>query len=222
MPKPLDLSGQKFGRLTPIEIVGTHSSRAKLWRCRCDCGGETTVEATKLRTGNTRSCGCLVTEHAIRVRPSAVRHGDTQGGKMSAEWRAWRNMRSRCSRPSDVSYARYGGRGIRVCERWLTYENFLADVGRRPSPAHSLDRIDSDGHYEPGNVRWATDQQQAENRGQTTVVTIHGEAMSVSRAARTLGLSKGTVMARLSRGWTPEEALGLCQRASPNALDPPG
>jgi hypothetical protein len=150
----IDLAGQRFGRLT---VVSYGKNAREGWFCRCDCGVEWFVPSGSLRNGSTRSCGCLKRdEMSQRLR--------THGGAFMPEYKIWEAMRRRCSKPSDPSYKNYGARGISVCERWLDYGNFLADMGKRPTPKHTLDRTNNDGNYEPGNCHWATRSEQAKNR----------------------------------------------------------
>lgn len=152
-----DLSGQRFGRLLALHSPARDRHHNRLWLCRCDCGTEKLVKSGALTGGNTASCGCL---HREVMTP----HGATVGGKRSPEYLAWGHMRRRCQDPQHPQFRNYGGRGIAVCERWQEFQNFLADMGARPSPRHSLDRIDNDGSYEPGNCRWATKDVQQHNR----------------------------------------------------------
>lgn len=145
-------TGRKFGRLT---VLAEDESR---WRCVCDCGRKTVVSAGNLRSGNTRSCGCLRTRGHRAIARSL-------GGGRSPEYAAWNAMLQRCHNPKNRSFKNYGARGITVCERWReSFDAFLADVGPRPSPDLSLDREHNDCGYEPGNVRWATRFEQRANR----------------------------------------------------------
>jgi hypothetical protein len=145
----IDIAGQRFGRLTVVSFHGIHQ-RNSAWLCACDCGKPTIATGHKLKSGGTRSCGCLRTE----IRTS-------HGLAGTDTYRIWGGMLYRCRNEHDPNY---GGRGIRVCERWKSFENFLADMGERPSQRHSIDRYpDVNGGYEPGNCRWATDAEQAHN-----------------------------------------------------------
>lgn len=167
-PKRARLVGETFGRLTVVRYDRSLRG-ATTWLCRCVCGAEKVVRGSELRAGNTRSCGCLNREAS---RERRLRHGHSTNAGLSPEYKTWASMKDRCYQPSSDSWSRYGGRGIRVCERWLSsFENFLADVGARPSPKHSIDRINNDGHYEPGNVRWSTVSEQARNRSSTRLTT---------------------------------------------------
>jgi hypothetical protein len=155
MRKRFALPGDRFGRLVLTIGSRTASNNREVF-CRCDCGEWTWVRVTRLRLGKTKSCGC-------RRRDAHLTHGQSCRGAMTPVYRVWGNMVKRCTNTRNPAYPYYGGRGIRVCERWRTFENFFADMGPRP-PGLSIDRIDNDGNYEPGNCRWATAVEQRHNR----------------------------------------------------------
>ena len=159
MPAKLQWVGLKFGRLTVVDDLG--NSRVA---CLCDCGLSVFVRCQSLRTGNTQSCGCLKIERAQQNLPAPIRtHGEAQRGKHTREYRIWIDMKSRCFNPLNKHWNDYGGRGITICDRWMDFSNFLADMGRRPSGL-SIDRINNDGNYEPNNCRWATAKEQQHNQ----------------------------------------------------------
>lgn len=159
----VDLSGQRFGKLVAVEATSkkSMSGRSRVyWLCHCDCGRTANVAAINLRNGMTRSCGC----RRVDVCVERIRHGDCRNGTVTSEYRAWAAMMARCYRDGSKDYKNWGGRGIVVCKRWHDSANFVADMGRKPTPEHSLDRINNNGNYEPGNCRWATRSVQNSNR----------------------------------------------------------
>ncbi len=140
-------------------------------------------------------------------------HGQTVNYKPTPEYRTWQAMRYRCNVPTNDRYRWYGARGIRVCERWdNNFAAFLADMGKKPTPKHTLDRIDGDGNYEPGNCRWATPKEQAANKPTTVLIAAFGETGSMSDWAQRVGICPGSLSRRLKRGWTVEEALTIPRR----------
>lgn len=162
-PHPLvkDMTGMRFGKLVVLAWAGTAPNRQAIWQCQCDCGTKIVTRGGQLREGKTTSCGCVKREQWKK----SVTHGQGGPNRITSLYMTWKGMKARCGNPRRPDYERYGGRGIRVCPEWEeSFESFAAYMGERPGPEFSIDRIDNDGNYEPGNVRWATPSEQALNK----------------------------------------------------------
>jgi hypothetical protein len=208
MKKPhyrkVDLTGKRIGHLVVVSENGRKNGRV-YWLCLCDCGRETCVISSSLISELTKSCGCSLKNRAITE--SKTVHGHTLGKSNSSEYATWSSAIARCTNPKNRMYPNYGGRGITVCDRWRTFSHFLEDMGLRPSPVHSLDRIDNDGPYSPENCRWATTLEQANNKTMNRIIEFDGERLTVSQWARKIGLQPTTITRRLKLGWSIEDAL---------------
>jgi hypothetical protein len=193
---PRDLTNAVFGRLTVL-YKATPTDKNIRWQCRCVCGNEVSVHRGSLTRGLTKSCGCLNREVASARETT---HGFTRCKTYRTEYGIWAAMKRRCTNPNTAAWHDYGGRGITVCRRWDKFENFLADMGRRPSGL-TLDRRDNNQNYTPNNCHWATRQEQARNTRTTHLVTIDGERMSVVAACERTGVPVTTVYSRIHRSW---------------------
>lgn len=162
----LDLTGARFGRLVVCGRAAQKRRWKVLWHCECDCGGSTVADPSNLRRGHTKSCGCLQ-----REKVGAIRR--THGLSGTSEYRTWLDMIIRCESPANEQWKNYGGRGISVCERWMEFENFIADMGPRP-PGLTIERINNDGNYEPSNCKWATMSEQNRNKRNTRKGVVAG------------------------------------------------
>lgn len=187
MPELIDLTGRQFDRWTVVRY-GEKRNGNHLWWCRCHCGTEKLIYSGSLRRGLSRSCGCFWRD---------LMHDVNKGLRKSPTYHSWDNMIGRCYRPSQPDYARYGGRGIEVCERWReSFRNFLEDMGEKP-PGTSVDRYpNKDGNYEPGNCRWATAEQQQNNKENNVRVLFQGNEYSLKELATLLNIPETTLRNR--------------------------
>ena len=204
--KPADLTGLTFNLLTAIREDGKSGTHT-MWLCRCSCGSDKLkrVRASELIAGTVRSCGCIVREQARRnVREKLTTHG--QSG--SRVYQIWLAMKNRCLRKSNHQYKDYGGRGIKVCDRWLeSFENFYADMGEPPTDAYTIERRNNDEGYSADNCIWATRTEQSNNKRSNRLVSCNGRTMTITQWSRELGIPPMTIHNRLKRGWTADEAL---------------
>ena len=204
----LDLTGQRFDRLVVVSEASrdrpskSQPKGVRRWLCCCDCGKESVVRQSNLTAGHTRSCGCLHREQT------------THGMSRTSVYKVWQAMFTRCYKSNCSRFKSYGGRGIRVCSRWLDPEKFSADMGPRPSPDHSLDRIDNDGDYCPENCRWTTSEEQTRNRRSNRLLTFDGRTQVLIDWAKELGISSMSLRKRLKSGWSLERALTTPGRGS--------
>jgi hypothetical protein len=205
MGKLIDLTGQRFGKLTALKRdENPHKGNAR-WLCQCDCGGISATRSNKLISGHTKSCGCLQRENTTKRN---LKHGQSRRRKETRTYRIWKAMLARCTNPNALHWRHYGGRGIKVCENWRNFEAFLLDMGEVPSSKHSIDRINNDGDYCPENCRWATQKQQVGNTRRARLLTFDGKTRCLSEWAEITKIGARTLGTRLNRlGWSIEDAL---------------
>lgn len=192
-----NLVGNKFGKLKVLSFshLTTGKVKSKMWVCLCDCGNKVTKSTATLNFGRTKSCGCLRKDGS-----RSVTHGQASGGNFTPEYRTWQNMNTRCYNPKTKRFHNHGGRGIIVCERWHKFDNFFADMGKKPSPIHSIDRFpDNDGNYFKENCRWATPKQQAENRSSNRFIEYNGDKMILANWARKFKVNPSSLFAYIER-----------------------
>lgn len=209
--------GPKFGRWTVLSQaasvlyerdggLGTPHEHRR-WLCLCTCGTEKEVAELALRSGRSISCGCYNRERSAAKHTT---HGATAGGRQSAEYSTWKAMLARCYNPNNKRYKDYGGRGIGVCDEWKeSFSTFLHEVGLRPSPRHSIDRIHNDRGYEPGNCKWSEPHEQMINRRKSYLVEVDQGRIALSDLAKGSGIPANTLRARLELGWTVDRATSV-------------
>lgn len=198
----IDISGSRFGLWTVLKFSGQTANKAGLFLCRCDCGVERVVASGRLRNGSSTNCGC----HARQSLGDRVR---THGMHQHRLYKTWVAMRDRCRRTTHTAYPRYGGRGIYVCEQWMSFPQFVEDVGSGWDEGLTLDRIDNDGPYSPENCKWSSRKSQSRNRSNTKHLTFGLEMLPVSVWAERIGVSPNTIYLRLRKGWTIEQAVTI-------------
>lgn len=191
-----DHTGARFGSWTAVAIDRTDGHRT-WWRVRCACGSEAVIRADSLKGSASRQC----------VSCAAGERSRTHGLTKTPTWKAWSSMRDRCVNPQTKGFGNYGGRGIAIDPRWEVFEQFLADMGERPSAGHSLDRIDPNGPYSPENCRWATSKEQNRNKRRTVFLEANGRRQSLAAWAEELGFSHITLYKRYAAGWSDERII---------------
>ncbi|MBQ4495407.1 MAG: hypothetical protein II968_06525 [Selenomonadaceae bacterium] len=207
-----DLTGQRFGRLTVLEYAGM-KRRCAQWKCQCDCGNEIITDGCSLRRGRTKSCGCLNKEMFLQ---RVTKHN------MSDTWiyKTWGGMKARCENSANGRYYDYGGRGITVCDEWRddfqAFFDYVSKLDHFGEEGYTLDRIDNDGNYEPGNVRWATDAEQRGNKRNNVTIEYKGEQMTLSEAAWQSGIGRGALVYRYKKGKRGAELFKESQRKHTN------
>lgn len=196
----IDLKGKRFGRLVVLEYAGEYK-----WRCLCDCGVEKTVLGQSLRSGATLSCGCYHRE----VTSGGPAHNRTHNMRNTPEYNIWSMIKNRCTNPNCNRHAFYKDKGIKVCDRWLGpngFINFIEDMGMRPGPGYSIDRIDNDGDYTPENCRWATKKEQSNNQSRNLLLSYMGRTQTLALWCDELGLNYKRTWKRLKDGWSVKHA----------------
>lgn len=216
-----NLVGKRFGRLVVTASAGYGESSGcsyRLWKCLCDCGNKHIARTGYLNFGMVRSCGCLQREHASRLGKKHVEERTTHGASRTPAYASWKNMLDRCYNTDARSYKNYGGRGIQVCERWMSFENFLADMGQPPTKLLQIERVDNDGDYCPNNCKWATIAEQARNRSNNIQVTYNGKTQCLKDWAQELGISYKFIWRRMKDGMSFIEAINTPKKHKQNLL----
>lgn len=192
--------GNRHGRLVVLRREGRNICGQVTWRCKCDCGNETVQAGSALRAGTVVSCGCYHSEVSAKIHL-------THGLSNSPIYQCHKLMVSRCTNPNDIGWTNYGGRGIKVCERWMRVENFYEDMAPSWKPGLSIDRIDVNGNYCPENCRWATDSEQNLNKRNTVRYEYNGQMLTKTQLARMAGMSTPALRGRMKLGWPLEKIM---------------
>lgn len=211
MKKIIDLTGIRFGRLTPIKFIGINKHNKSIWLCLCDCGKEKSIVSNNFKNGHTKSCGCLNIE---KIKLRFTTHGHSQNKEKSKIYRTWNNVVQRCYNIKSRYYEDYGGRGITVCDRWLPenngFINFLEDMGEPPTSKHQIDRIDNDkliNGYCKENCRWVTSKEQARNTRHNHLLKYDNKELCFAEWEEITGIPQSVIARRTKDKWPPEETL---------------
>lgn len=203
-----DLTNKTFGKLTVLKFVGKNKWQNALWLCKCECGKTKILSNGELKRGVTKSCGC---SKGTLISKAKTNHGMTY----TRFYKIWESMKRRCYSKSGISFKRYGARNIKVCDRWLKFENFYNDMyedylehvkefGEKDT---TIDRKNVDGNYEPSNCRWATYKEQNNNRSTNTIIVVNGESLTISQASKKFNIPDRTLSYRIRNGWSVDKAI---------------
>jgi hypothetical protein len=200
----IDLSGKRFGRLSVL--MYSHSfNRRKYWVCKCDCGKDVLSYTNLLLSGKVRSCGCLAIELKLK---RSLKHGLATKNRTTSDYDIWCHIKARCFNKNEKSYKHYGGRGITMCDEWKNdFYAFYSYMGARPSNIHTVDRINTNGNYEPGNCRWATQKEQQNNRRNNHIIEYDGVSLTISQWSEKINIKQPTIRRRLKMNWSAEKTL---------------
>lgn len=209
-----DLIGHRFGKLVVTERVGRNKHNNVLWKCKCDCGGETITTSHCLLCGDTKSCGCIRNKYFTEKKYDLLDIQEKFENTIPSDtpiYRSWSAMRSRCRTENNPAYKNYGGRGITVCDEWLGENGFINfynwSIQNGYADGLTIDRIDNNGDYTPNNCRWITREEQQKNKRNNTIITCDGKSMIISDWARELGVNRSMISWRKRNGWTDEECI---------------
>lgn len=205
MTKKINITGKRYNRLLAIKYVGySPTSHQSIWEFICDCGKKINLTVGNVKNNHTKSCGCLNKEMSSKRL-------EIHGMRLSQEYNTWSQMKKRCNNKNDKSYKNYGGRGIIICDRWLeSFENFFEDMGLKPSPKHSIDRIDNNGNYEPNNCRWATQYEQNNNYSRNIFIEINEERKTIKEWCNIYNLPYHKIYQRIVKlKWSAKKAFNL-------------
>lgn len=204
--KIVDMTGKRYGRLRALSLVGPGPSRGMIWSFACDCGRRFNASGNEVRRGGITQCPECATA-------SRVRDHSTHGMSKSDEYRIWMAIKNRCLNPNAEAYEYYGGRGIKICERWrVSFLHFMEDMGMRPTKKHTVERVNNDGNYDPKNCVWATRKEQSNNKRNNRIICIGGLEKTLAQWAHETGINEATIRARIMRGDTGQSLIRKLQK----------
>lgn len=204
MAKYINETGNVYGMIKVISFSHI-DTRMAVFNCLCECGNSVKIHGSRLRRGGAKSCGCTRLE---KMRLARTTHGMTSIFNKVPEYANWESMKDRCYNGNCPAYKHYGGRGIIVCDRWKSsFESFYADMGSKPTPKHSIDRIDVNGNYEPSNCRWANQSEQMNNTRSNVLITFNNQTLNITQWAKVTGIANSIISWRIKKGWSIEKSL---------------